>query len=329
MSFASMKKNRGKARKALNSKIKKQASEENTGNRFVDERFWTYKADEAGSVTVTLRFLPLWDGADEAEDQPWVKQLSHSFKGAGGEWFINNCPKTLGDETPCPVCEYNKEITASYGGWDKVPGDVKAGLFSGGEVGRAKRTQYIANIMVVKDPSNPENNGKTFLWKFGPQILGIILGVMNPEVDDDDPDSNVDPLDPFDFWDGNNFVLRVRQKEKRTTYLSSTFSDVSPLFDDDKKIESTWKALHNLSELVDPSTIETYENLNKRMNKVLKLSNESEDTPTDTVDEKSAGKSDDEDTLEDDDIPFDSDDAPTADADLAGDDDFYDNLLED
>lgn len=333
MSFASMKKNRGAAKTALSAKLKKRAEEENTGNRFVDDRYWTYKADEAGSVTVTLRFLPLWEGADDTQDEPWVQLYTHSFKG-NGKWFINNCPKTLGMDTPCPVCEYNKSVTESHGGWDKLPSNIKQTLQSGGEVGRAKRTQYIANIMVVKDPTNPENNGKTFLWKFGPQVLGIILGAINPVIDKDDPASvDTAPLSPFDFWDGNNFVLRVRQKDNRTSYLSSSFLDSTPLYDDDEKIESVWKGIHNLNELVDASKIEEYAKLKTSMEAVLKLTPSKKDKEAaKTVDDKPAGKvAEEEDDDEDYTPPFDMDDK-TAEPNMGGvddDDDFYADLLED
>jgi hypothetical protein len=48
-----------------------------------------------------------------------------------------------------------------------------SGSDSNKEVARKQKRKlsYISNIYVVKDPGNPENEGKNFLFKYGKKIL--------------------------------------------------------------------------------------------------------------------------------------------------------------
>lgn len=122
---------------------------------------------------------------------------------------------------------------------------------------------YFANIYVVKDPANPENEGKVFLYKFGKKIFDKIMTAMKPEFDDEDP------INPFDFWTGANFKLKLIKKDGYWNYDKSEFASVSVLSDDDDELESIYKKLHDLNSFVNPTEFKSYDELKKRFEYVI------------------------------------------------------------
>ena len=81
-----------------------------------------------------------------------------------------------------------------------------------------RKLSYYSNIYVVKDSANPENEGKTFLYKFGKKIFDKITAAMQPEFEDEDP------INPFDFWQGANFKLKIKNVAGFWNYDSSEFA---------------------------------------------------------------------------------------------------------
>lgn len=243
MSFASLKKNRANNLNKIVDKLKN----EGKGNyKDEDDRFWKPYVDpktELGSATI--RFLPAPDG----DDAPWVKMFSHGFQGDSGKWLIEECPTTIGLD--CPICAANQPL------WDGSNSDKEIARK------RKRRVQYVSNIMVVRDPSQPENEGKVFLFKYGKQIHDKIMALANPEFEDEDP------VNPFDLWEGANFKLKITKNEGGyRTYEKSTFDNVAPLSDDDDELEAIWNKEYKLSELVEPSKYKSAEELKQRMNAV-------------------------------------------------------------
>jgi hypothetical protein len=170
-----------------------------------DDKIWKPTADASGSGSATIRFLP----APRGEDLPWVKMFSHGFQGRTGLWYIENSLTTLGQ--PDPVSEFNSELWKNGTEQDK---DV---------VRKQKRKlDFYANILVIDDPKNPENNGKVFLYKFGKSIFNIITDAMDPEFEDETP------IDPFNFWEGAAFRLKFRQVDGYRKYDKSSFDSPSP-----------------------------------------------------------------------------------------------------
>jgi hypothetical protein len=202
------------------------------------------KLNTTGS-NVDIRFLP----APEGEDLPWVKMYSHGFQGPGG-WYIENSLTTLGQKDP--VSELNRGLWNS--GSDKDKETVRK---------QKRKLSYFSNIYVVKDPANPENEGKVFLFKYGKKIFDKILNAMQPEFDDEEP------INPFDFWQGANFRLKLVKKDGYWNYDKSDFAPSSPLMDDDDALEAIWKKEYSLSALIAPDQFKSYEDLEKRMNYVL------------------------------------------------------------
>ena len=244
MSFASLKKSSGNFAK-LASELEKQASPQ-TGSQQNEDRFWKPDVDKAGNGFAVIRFLP----APEGEDLPWVRVFDHGFQGPGG-WYIENSLTTIGGQDP--VSEYNSKL------WN-------SGVEANKEVARKqkRRLKYIANIVVVSDPKRPENEGQVFLYQFGKKIFDKITEAMNPQFEDESP------VNPFDFWEGANFKLKIRQVEGYRNYDKSEFDSSTALLDGaDDALESLWKKQHSLVEFVDPKNFKSYAELTAKLNKVL------------------------------------------------------------
>jgi hypothetical protein len=243
MSFANLKKQSKLG--SLTDKLVKEVEKMGSTSSGEDTRFWkpTMGKDNVGSAVI--RFLPAPDG----EDIPWVKMFAHGFQGSGG-WYIENSLTTLGQKDP--VTEYNRGLWNS--GNDKDKETVRK---------QKRKLSYYSNIYVVKDPTNPENEGKVFLFKFGKKIFDKILNAMQPEFEDETP------INPFDFWGGANFRLKIRKVEGYWNYDKSEFDSSGPLLDDDDAMEAIWKKEYSLSALIAPDQFKTYEELEKRLNYVL------------------------------------------------------------
>ena len=127
-----------------------------------------------------------------------------------------------------------------------------------------RKLTYVSNIYVVKDPTNPENEGKTFLFKYGKKIFDKLTAAMQPEFEDEEA------IDPFDFWQGANFKLKAKNVAGYRNYDSSEFAAVSPLLDDDDALEELWKKEYSLAELVAADQFKSYDALRARLEAVLR-----------------------------------------------------------
>jgi len=244
MSFSNLKKNSSLGN--LTQKLIQQVEKENKGQGGgADERLWKPVMDKSGNGYAVIRFLP----APNGEDLPWVKMFSHAFQGPGG-WYIENSLTTIGKQDP--IGELNRELWNSGNDSDKET------------VRKQKRKlSFYANIYVVKDPANPQNEGQVFLYKFGKKIFDKIMDAMQPEFEDETP------INPFDFWQGANFKLKLAKVAGYWNYDKSEFAAPSPLLDDDDALESIWNKEYSLAELVAPDQFKSYEDLKKRLDMVL------------------------------------------------------------
>jgi hypothetical protein len=247
MSFASLKKasSKGDTFAKLTREIEK--LNQPAAGSSADERFWKPEMDKSGNGYAVIRFLPAPDG----EEMPWAKVWSHAFKGPGGQWYIENSLTTLGKDDP--VGELNREL------WN-------SGRDSDKEIARAQKRKlsYYANIYVVQDPAHPENEGRVFLYKFGKKIFDKLTEAMQPAFADETP------IDPFNFWKGADFKLKIRKVEGYWNYDKSEFASAGTLgnFDDDK-LEAIWNQAYSLAEFEDPKNFKSYEQLQARLNLVL------------------------------------------------------------
>jgi hypothetical protein len=243
MSFAKLKKQSSLG--SLTQKLVKEVEKMNSGSGNQDERLWKPEMDKTGNGYAVIRFLPAPDG----EDLPWVKMYSHGFQGPGG-WYIENSLTTIGGKDP--VSEHNREL------WNSGNEDDKTTVRK-----QKRKLSYYANIYVVKDPTNPANEGQVKLYKFGAKIFDKIMAAMQPEFEDETP------INPFDFWQGADFKLKIRKVDGYWNYDKSEFAPAAPLLEDDDAMEAIWKKEYSLQALVAADQFKSYEDLKKRLDYVL------------------------------------------------------------
>ena len=213
---------------------------------YVDERLWKPTMDKTGNGYAVIRFLP----APKGEDLPWVKLWNHAFQGPTGQWFIENSLTTLGNNDP--VSEYNSKL------WN-------SGIESDKEIARKqkRKLQYFSNIYVVSDSANPQNEGGVFLYRFGKKIFDKVMEAMQPAFEDETP------INPFDFWNGANFKLKLRKVDGYWNYDKSEFEGVSALSDNDDVLEGIYKKQYSLNEFTAASNFKSYDELKTRLDMVL------------------------------------------------------------
>ena len=216
-----------------------------TGHQGDDDRFWRPELDKSGNGMALVRFLP----APEGEDLPWARSWNHGFQGPGG-WYIENSLTTLGQKDP--VSEYNSQL------WN-------SGIEANKEIARKqkRRLTYVSNVLVIKDPTNPQNEGQVRLYKYGKKIWDKLNDQMNPEFEDETP------CNPFDLWEGANFKLKIRKIDGFSNYDKSEFESTTPLNEDEAKMEEVWKTEHSLSEFTDPKNFKSYPELKEKLDRVL------------------------------------------------------------
>jgi hypothetical protein len=257
MSFENLKKQSSIG--SLTAKLVKEVEKMSTTSSGADERLWKPEMDKTGNGFAVIRFLP----APEGEELPWAKMYSHAFQGPGG-WYIENSLTTIGQKDP--LGEHNREL------WN-------TGSETNKEIVRKQKRKlsYYSNIYVVKDPVNPANEGKVFLFKYGKKIFDKIMEAMQPEFEDETP------INPFDFWQGANFKLKIVKKDGYWNYDKSEFDRVAPLLDDDDAMEAIWKKEYSLTAVTAPDQFKSYEELERRMNMVLGLKSSSSPTQSRAV----------------------------------------------
>ena len=242
MSYADLKKKSGSFEK-LQAELDKV---NNPVTSFADDRFWKPELDKSGNGYAVIRFLPQPTG----EDLPWVRIWGHAFRGPGG-WFIENSLTTL--QKKDPVSEYNTEL------WN-------SGLESDKETARKQKRilKYYSNILVVSDPKHPENEGKIFLFRYGKKIHDKLAEVINPQFEDEVA------YDPFDFWKGANFKLKVRKVDGFWNYDKSEFEAPSEVYNGDEgKLETLYGKLYSLTQFLAEDNFKSYDDLKNKLNRTL------------------------------------------------------------
>jgi predicted DNA-binding antitoxin AbrB/MazE fold protein len=244
-SLSDLRKSRG-GFDSLMKEVEKIANPKTESNNRNDDRFWQPEVDKAGNGYAVIRFL----APPKGEELPWVRIWNHGFQGPTGKWYIENSLTTVGKQDP--VSELNTEL------WN-------SGSEANKEVARKQKRKltYYTNILIVQDSKHPENEGKVFLFKFGKKIFDKIKDVAEPQFEDEKP------LNPFDFWEGANFKLKIRNVEGYRNYDKSEFDSPSPVSNDDSIIEAIWSKQHSLTAFLEPKNFKSYDELKKKLTMVL------------------------------------------------------------
>jgi hypothetical protein len=219
--------------------------ESKSKDKYTDNRIWKPELDKTGNGYAVIRFLP----ASEKEEMPWVRVWSHAFQDKGG-WYIENSLTTLNQKDP--VSEENTRL------WN-------SGVESDKEIARKRKRKlsYFSNVVVVSDPKHPENEGKVFIFKYGKKIFDKLTEAMQPAFDDEQP------INPFDFWKGANFRLKIRKVDGYWNYDKSEFEPVTAIADSDDKIKEIWSKQYALTPFLAPSNFKTYDELKEKLNRVI------------------------------------------------------------
>ena len=265
MSFKNLKRDSNKFDKLVD-----EAAKLTNKKSYSDDRMWKPTVDKVGNGFAEIRFLP----APEGEELPWVQYFDHFFKGPTGLYYVERSLTTLGE--PDPLGEYNSVLWNQSEEKDS-PGRKQAR-------NQKRKLNYVSNIEVIKDPDHPENEGKQFLYQYGKKIFDKIMDKMQPEFDDEEA------INPFDFWAGANFKLKIRQVDGFRNYDKCEFGAVAVHNEDDAELEKIYDNLYSLTEFNDPKHYKSYGELKTKMNSVLGLravsaENEVESTPPPAVKE--------------------------------------------
>jgi hypothetical protein len=259
MSFDALKKNRSASLGKLNAQLEKISTKSYSDPN--EGKMWKPTRDKAGNGFAIIRFLP----APKGEEMPFVRVWDHGFQGPTGLWYIENSLTTINQDDP--VSEYNGKL------WN-------SGLDSDKEIARKqkRRLKYVANVYVIKDSGNADNEGKVFMFSFGKKIFDKLNDLMNPQFEDEAP------VNPFDLWEGANFRLKIRQFEGYPNYDKSEFDAPGPLSDDEAELERIYNSEHALQDLIDPKNFKSYNELKAKLYRVLALDEEAS-TPSKAVDD--------------------------------------------
>ena len=225
--------------------LNKVAEPQTQKQSYQDDRFWKPELDKSGNGYAVFRFLP----AVKNEDLPWARLWSHAFQGPGG-WYIENSLTTLNKKDP--VSESNSLL------WN-------SGVDADKEIARKRKRKlsYIANVLIINDAKHPENEGQIKLFKFGKKIFDKITEAMKPEFEDEKP------INPFDFWEGANFKLKIRKVDGYWNYDKSEFDSASAIADNDESIEEIWNKQYALKPFLAPENFKSYDELKSKLDKVL------------------------------------------------------------
>lgn len=273
MDFKNLKKNSKTSLSDLTKKLENEAKKTVYADK--DETYWQPTLDKAGNGSAVIRLLPA-PPQDGEDGTPWVKFFRHSFQGAGG-WYIENSLTSLGKADP--AAEHNNKL------WTKAKAENNKALEELARKQKRKLT-YVSGIEVISDPAKPECNGNVYRWKYGQKLFAKFEEAMSGD-EGDEVTPATPGFDPFDFWEGANFRLKVTRQGDFPNYDDSKFGPKTPhKGGDDKALETVWKTQHSLKEILDEKNFKTYEKLKERLDKVLALSDTNTETAEPVVEAK-------------------------------------------
>ena len=221
---------------------------------FKDDRFWSLSRDENDNGGAIIRLLPDPTGV------PFIQRYSHAFQSFDKlknqkRWYINISPQTV--NLPCPAADL---WSAIYGlGTDEAK--LEAKNFS-------RKIKFLTNILVIKDPANPANEGKIFLWEFGTKLKDKFMAALNPT--ENERAMGEEPKQLFNPLNGCNIKLKIAKVAGYLNYDGTEIMPVSSAYPDAETAKSEiLEKAHKLEEFQKPENFESYEELKSKMKYVL------------------------------------------------------------
>lgn len=211
--------------------------------------YWKPTTDKAGNGTAVIRFLP----DSDINEIPFARIISFGFQNPeNGRWYIENSLQTLGESDPA------NDLKGKW--WNSK--DLDESEFAKKVIKR--RTNFFSNILVIKDPANPTNEGRVFKFRYGQKIFDKLVAAAKPEFDDQDAIMAWDPIN------GADFRLKIKQVAGYTNYDDSSFGPRKALFDGNKdKIDEVLSQCFSIKSLMDPSNFKSRAELEKKLAWVL------------------------------------------------------------
>lgn len=213
-----------------------------------DKNEWKLTVDSAGNGNARIRFLP---GKGE-DGLPFVKLVNHGFK-KNGKWYIESCTSTHGDYDSCPVCQHLSKNDS----YNTNPEEYKQ---------LKRKTSYWANILVIKDPAAPANDGKIFKYRFGQKIMDKINAMV--EVDTEMGET---PVDVTCVFEGADFMMKVKKVSGFQNYDECKFLSQSEIknIDDEAVQKFISEGMHDISSIVAKDQFKTFEQNETKFKQVL------------------------------------------------------------
>lgn len=227
-------------------------------NDYNDNRMWKLSRDENDTGGAIIRLLP------DPKGVPFIQRFNHAFSSFDNvqkkkRWYINISPETFGDR--CPA----SELWSALYGLGTEEGQKEARIFG-------RKIKFMANIKVIKDPGNPANEGKIFLWEFGTKLKDKFIAALQPS--DSEIAMGEEPKQLFNPLSGCNIKLRIKKAGGFLNYDDTEIMPASSVYTNAE--EAKKDILDNaflLSEFMKRDSVETYEELHKKMKYVLEAYN--------------------------------------------------------
>jgi hypothetical protein len=212
-----------------------------------DERFYKLAKDKDGNGAALIRFLP---DSEKGMIQKLFKVNTTIVKNGKKRFVSEFSPSSIGQ--PCP---FQEQWQALWNANDKEGAK---------QFGRG--IKYIANIKVVKDPANPANEGKIFLYEMSGAMKDKIQNAVDPA--ESDRALGAEPKQLFNPLQGNSFrLVAKRGANGQINYDSSeVVNEVNSIYGTvEEALEDIKANTYKLSDLLKPESFMTYEQLQDKM----------------------------------------------------------------
>lgn len=217
-----------------------------------DDRFYKLPKNQDGVGAAIIRFLP----------DPEMKMIQQLFKinvntQKNGErrWYNEWSPQNIHQPDP-----FHDEWKRRWNSGDKEG----ARQFS-------RQTRYVANILVVKDPAAPENEGKIFLLEMSQSLKDIVADALMPSKADQA--LGKEPVQLFNPLAGKNFKLSSKKGANNfITYEQSgpvPGEDNAVFASKEEAVATIKEKCHKLSDFLKPETYPSLAELKEKLKYVL------------------------------------------------------------
>ena len=212
-------------------------------NQGGNSRYKDILKTEVGNV-YTVRLIP----NIENPEKTFFHYYTHAWESfSTGQYISNVSPQTWNQKDPIAEARF------SLGKHGTDEEKARASKIM-------RRENWLVNVYVINDPSNPDNNGKVKLLRYGKQLHKIVTDAITGE-DSDEYGPRV-----FDLSEnGCNLKIKVERQGEYPTYVSSRFASPTSIDGLDSE-QSINQVLENASDLESVFPVMSYDELKEVLN---------------------------------------------------------------